>query len=136
MKVLDVEVRDKTPMRTPITMRELSEKYPDSQLALYRGLDSLHRTHRDRFTLPNLIVLALDRKGFDLSYEQVLARHRKFEHVTDRIAYVGDAFVDELSSTQVREAVANGQPIEGMVPAAVEKMIRERGLYATDNKTK
>ncbi len=72
---------------------------------------------------------AHDRQGLDLSYEQVLARNRKFEHVADRIVYMGDAFVDDLSSTRVRQTVANGQRIDGMAPDAVEEMIRERGLY-------
>jgi nicotinate-nucleotide adenylyltransferase len=128
--VLDVEVRDPTPVRTPITMRELSEKYPTSQLVLYRGLDSLHRAHRDCFTLPNVVVLALDRTGFDQTFQQVLARYPKFEHVMDRIVYVGSVFAADLSSTQVRDEVREGRPITGMVPETVEAIIRGRGLYA------
>lgn len=130
MEALDVEVSDVTAVRTPITMKELSDRHADSQLALYRGLDSLHRTHRDCFSLPNLIVLVLDRKGFTLTFQQVLARHRKFEHVTDRIVYMGNAFLDDLCSTQVREAVAYGRSISDMVAPAVETIITQRGLYA------
>ena len=35
----------------------------------------------------------------------------------------------ELSSTDVRRAVAEGFPIEGAVPPAVAAYIRDRGLY-------
>ncbi|MDP6545247.1 MAG: adenylyltransferase/cytidyltransferase family protein [Phycisphaerae bacterium] len=129
MEVLDVEVYDKIPMRTAITMRELSERYSDSQLVLYRGLDALHRTHRDCFALPNLFVLVLDRKGFNRTLEQVVARHRRLEPVMERIIYLGDAFADDLSSTQVRDAMGRGNPIAGMVPRAVEELIRKHGLY-------
>jgi nicotinate (nicotinamide) nucleotide adenylyltransferase len=129
MEVLDVEVNDPIAIRTPIRMQELSECHPDSQLVLYRGLDSLPRTHRKCFTLLNLFVLVLDRPGFRLPYSEVLARHRKLEPVLDRIIYLGDAFQDDRSSTQVRNAVAAGRPITALVPPAVEKIIHQRGLY-------
>jgi len=35
----------------------------------------------------------------------------------------------EVSSTDVRERLAHGRPIDGLVPAAVARAIRERGLY-------
>jgi len=131
MEVLDVEVRDETAVRTPITMRELSEQYPDSQLVLYRGLDALHRTHRRCFALGNLFVLVLDRKGFKGTFEQVVARHRKLEPVRERLIYMADAFVNDLSSTQVRNAVSEGNPVTGMVSPAVEKLIEKHGLYVS-----
>jgi nicotinate-nucleotide adenylyltransferase len=34
-----------------------------------------------------------------------------------------------ISSTEVRERVARGEPIEGLVPARVAELIRELGLY-------
>jgi nicotinate-nucleotide adenylyltransferase len=34
-----------------------------------------------------------------------------------------------ISSTEVRERAAGGQPLDGLVPAAVEAAIREAGLY-------
>lgn len=55
METTDAEVLDSTPVRTPVTMRELAQRYPNAQLALFRGMDSLHRTHRDCFQLPNLL---------------------------------------------------------------------------------
>ncbi len=40
-----------------------------------------------------------------------------------------------VSATEIRRRVASGEPIAGMVPAAVEAIIRERGLYATVTQT-
>ena len=42
---------------------------------------------------------------------------------------VGGSGID-VSSSQVRTLVAEGRPIEGLVPEAVERCIRRRGLYA------
>ena len=52
---------------------------------------------------------------------------QKYGKVVRRI--VGDPIA--VSSTGVRKAVATGQDISGMVPLAVEKYIRENGLYKT-----
>jgi nicotinic acid mononucleotide adenylyltransferase len=35
-----------------------------------------------------------------------------------------------VSSSEVRSLVAEGRPIDGLVPPAVEHCIRSRGLYA------
>lgn len=129
MEVLDVEVRDKRAIRTPITMRELSERFPDSQLALFRGIDSLHRTHRDCFLIPGLFVLAVDREGCDLTLENMLKKHRKLQPVTDRILHVGKAIDSDLSSTRVRASVAAGESLDAMVPPSVADAIRQRKLY-------
>ncbi|MBE6620717.1 MAG: nicotinate (nicotinamide) nucleotide adenylyltransferase [Ruminococcaceae bacterium] len=50
---------------------------------------------------------------------------QKYGKVVRRI--VGDPIA--VSSTAVRKAVAAGKDISGMVPSAVEKYIRENGLY-------
>ena len=35
----------------------------------------------------------------------------------------------DVSSTEVRERISRGEPVDDLVPAAVAKAIRERGLY-------
>jgi len=37
-----------------------------------------------------------------------------------------------LASREIRARLANGQPLEGLVPAAVERLIAQRGLYRGD----
>ena len=43
---------------------------------------------------------------------------------------VVDGSAEDVSSSEVRSLVAAGRPIAGMVPEAVERCIRRRGLYA------
>jgi nicotinate-nucleotide adenylyltransferase len=54
------------------------------------------------------------------------------EHETDGNAK-GDAAVDiprlDIASSDLRDRVARGEPIDGLVPAAVVRVIRERHLY-------
>ncbi|BBM86563.1 nicotinate (nicotinamide) nucleotide adenylyltransferase [Candidatus Uabimicrobium amorphum] len=130
MEVSDVEVNDSVAMRTPITMRELHQENPHSQLALFRGLDALHRVHRQCFQLANMVVIAVPRKGFELSFAEMIARHSKLQQFNERIIYKDDIVCGDLSSTQIRQAVAEGQSIDDMVPSAVQDIIKREGLYS------
>jgi nicotinate-nucleotide adenylyltransferase len=48
-----------------------------------------------------------------------------------RVAHLSIPRLD-VSSTDIRRRLASGLPIDGLVPPAVVRMIRERGLYAED----
>ena len=63
---------------------------------------------------------------------------RHAQHLIDRILYF-DMPPVAVSSTEVRERVARGEPIDDLVPPAVAAEIARLGLYAspdyTDRKT-
>ena len=40
-----------------------------------------------------------------------------------------ETIAEDVSSTQIRQAIAAGRPLEDLVPAPVAQYIRERGLY-------
>ena len=68
------------------------------------------------------------RPGFDRdALDDVLGR---LEH-RDRVLFF-DAGPSPAASRDIRAALAAGEPLEGIVPPAVERVIRERGLYAGD----
>ena len=53
--------------------------------------------------------------------------------VVDRVGYppvAGGAPLPEISSTDLRERFAQGLPVKDLVPAAVERYVREKGLYS------
>ena len=57
--------------------------------------------------------------------EKITAYQEKFGKVVRRIV----APAIELSSSEVREAIAKGQPIDGMVPPSVARYVNENHLY-------
>lgn len=53
----------------------------------------------------------------------------EFPHAGWRVEFV-DAPLLDLSSTMLRDWAAEGRPIDGLVPPATVRLLRERGLYA------
>jgi nicotinate-nucleotide adenylyltransferase len=63
--------------------------------------------------------------------------HERLEAVLERLqrprrVLFFDIAPHPASSTDVRERAAAGRPLDGLVPPAVAKLIRERGLYRAD----
>jgi len=46
--------------------------------------------------------------------------------------FLVDAPTPDVSSTDIRRRLADGRPIRGLVPEAVERHITQHGLYSTD----
>jgi len=68
------------------------------------------------------------RPGFDRGLLDAVLRN--LEH-RDRVLFF-DAEPNPAASRDIRAALAAGEPLAGIVPPAVERVIRERGLYAGD----
>lgn len=115
---------------TYLTLRELKQLYPDDTLYLIMGADMLltfreWRNWEEILSNAHLIAAARD--------------DGEYEALKKAAAELGNADVLKIeplpmSSTDVREAVKAGQPIDGMVPAEVARYIVEHGLYRQDRK--
>lgn len=125
-EVYEAEARSTARMRVVQTAHEIRARYPDEPISVFRGLDALHKTHRDHFQIPDLRILVVDREGVSLDFEQILRRKRHLQANRGRIDYLGRAFQDPLSATALRAGEA---ALEAGVPAAVYAIIRARGLY-------
>lgn len=68
------------------------------------------------------------RPGFDRGLLDAVLRN--LEH-RDRVVFFA-AEPNPAASRNIRAALAAGEPLAGIVPPAVERVIRERGLYAGD----
>lgn len=98
--------------RTVRTLEHLIEKYPGARFSLVVGADILAETGRwhrfDRVKeLARLIVVG--RQGFGPA--------------------PGVPSLPEVSSSGIREAIARGDDVTGLVPRTVLQFLRERGLY-------
>ena len=128
--VSDLEMRREGKSYTVDTLRELYD--PAGRLFLLMGTDMLltldkWREPEEIFKLcyPVYIRREEDAALDGCIVEKITSYQEKFGKVVRRI--VTPAI--ELSSTDVRAAVAEGFPIEGAVPPAVARYIHEHGLY-------
>ena len=109
-----VEVRDdelRNPNgRTFDLVQQLSAAHPDHEWALIGGSDTredLPNWYRGEELRDMVDIIAVPRRGFDDN----------------------PAALPEISSTLIRERIANGEDITGLVPATVQAAIAARSLY-------
>ena len=128
--VSDLEMRREGKSYTVDTLRELYD--PDGRLFLLMGTDMLltldkWREPEEIFRLcyPVYVRRETDASLDDAIVEKIAEYNARYGKVVRRI--VTPAI--ELSSTDVRAAVADGFPIEGAVPPAVARYIHEHELY-------
>jgi nicotinate-nucleotide adenylyltransferase len=111
------------------TLELLSELRPDDEPVWIMGADAavdLASWRRPERVLELAKLGVVERGG---------AGRSDVERVLDRLGAGGRAeFVDmpviEVSSTMIREQVANGRPVRYLVPDPVVALIEERGVYS------
>jgi nicotinate-nucleotide adenylyltransferase len=111
----DCELRRPPPSYAIDTVNKIREDEPDAQFFYLIGQDNVstlpdwHRFDELR-TLVNFIVL--DRTGVKTKHDYPVVQ-RKID----------------ISATEIRNRVASGRSIRYLVPAEVEKIIREKNIY-------
>lgn len=121
LKASDVEFHMPRPSYMCNTLRHLRATYPANTFVLLIGGDNW--------------------KAFDRwkNYQEILANHTVvvYPRRGDEIEAAGlpegvkllDAPLLDVSSTLIRQKVQRGEPVDGLVPASVDKFIREHELY-------
>lgn len=130
LELSDMEMRREGKSYTAETLEELSALYPQDQFYLLMGEDmflTLGRWYRTEtiFSLASVCTAPRSVHGMDALREKALEYTGTFHArcFLDHIPYL------PISSTQVRQAVARGEDAASLVPEAVARYIRERGLY-------
>ena len=130
LELSDMEMRREGKSYTAETLEELSALYPQDQFYLLMGEDmflTLGRWYRPEtiFSLASVCTAPRSVHGRDALREKALEYTGTFHArcFLDHIPYL------PISSTQVRQAVARGEDAASLVPEAVARYIRERGLY-------
>lgn len=115
-----VEIDREGPSVTADTLEALTE--PGRELVLILGTDAVANmpTWRRLEDTRHLATLAIVERG----------RMRGVDPPGDgwRVEHVGIPQLD-VASTDLRDRLASGRPIDGLVPPAAVRVIRERGLY-------
>jgi nicotinate-nucleotide adenylyltransferase len=131
MKVCDIELKRPGVSYTIDTVRSLKELEPDARLFLVVGMDTLLDLHlfRESQTLVELCdVITVQRPGCEESPKP--AELHFLEAVTRRLIknIIRGRWCD-ISSTEIRQRVAEGRSIRYWVPLAVEEYIQKNRLY-------
>ena len=110
------------PSYTIDTLNALQAKFPDDEFYLITGGDNWQIFNRWRNSdeiLAKYHLLIYPRLG----YEVVIP-----DELKDRVSLV-DAPIIEISSTEIRERLANGQSVRYLVPDEVLAFIERKNLY-------
>jgi nicotinate-nucleotide adenylyltransferase len=121
--VIDIEFHMPKPSYTVDTLVRLKETFPDYDFSLIMGEDNLtsfHKWKNYEMLLEMASILYYPRETKRLVKDIVLD--------SGRITKIDAAFM-QISSTYIRDKVKANKSIRYLVPAAVEKMINEKGFY-------
>ena len=107
------------------TLCELKEQYPGDELFFIVGSDmllSFNRWYKYNEILDMITLCAADRVDDGKELEMP-------EFLMDKRVVITTLPAFELSSTQIRECIKNGESTRGMLDEAVRFYIDEKGLY-------
>lgn len=117
--VSDYEFSLPRPSYTANTLRHLAVDYPDRKFILTIGADNWTRFSAWKeadFIRANYPVIVYPREGCEIN------------HLTEGATLLDCPLVD-VSSTRIRNLIREGKPVNELVPAAVARTIKEKGLY-------
>ena len=134
VETLDLELHRSGPSYTADTLRAVHERYPDDELWLLVGTDmflTLHTWHEPEQILTLAGIAAFSRSQEDT--EELFSRQRERLYRTypsARIFTLSVPGMVEISSTQLRELLAEGGGGQFLAPAVYGAILRD-GLYGT-----
>lgn len=121
LRVSNIEFKLPQPSYTIDTLTYLDEKYPDHQFVLIAGSDifpTLHKWKNYRELLKHYRFYIYRRPGFDPG-----------EYAGNPNIILFDAPLMEISSSFIRQSIAEGRDIRYLVPEKVYQYIREMHFY-------
>lgn len=127
----DYEVMKESVSPTYQTLAHFKEVYPDDTFYYIIGADSLFSIERwihPELIFPNCIILAACRDEIDTSEEMNAQIEYLCMKYNAKIKFLTSPLVD-ISSSELREMIKNGESISKHVPKAVEEFIAKEVLY-------
>lgn len=123
-----MELEREGPSYTVDTLRELKNRYPDSELYFFMGSDMLNSftTWRSPEEISKLAVLVCTVRGGQSGGEQQTA-DRLYAQYGAKVILLDE--VSALSSTIVRERIRDALPIDDMIPDRAAHYIYLNGCY-------
>jgi nicotinate-nucleotide adenylyltransferase len=133
---LDAPRDDGSPNYTVDTVATLQREMPAAKLFVLVGADSfldLPRWHEAERLLQSVEWIVVSRPGFVLP-ESLLEElpGGAFKAATRERIHVLHSIHEDVSATELRERLHNGEDCSDLLPAAVMRYIREHRLYGLD----
>lgn len=131
LQVSDLELQRGGASFTVDTLTALAGIYPDAEWYLITGADmftTLRTWHRFEDIARTAVLCTVPRDGTDDVAVRTYAAALEADGVR---CYVAEHPVAAVSSTQVRDCLAAGESIDGLVPQAVQEYILEYNLYSS-----
>ena len=129
-EVSDIELRRSGPTLTVETLRELRRELGEGvEIIFILGLDALGRF--DQWVEPEGVVelarlLAVSRPGYSgFDWPSFYDRNPYAQGRVDCL----DSTAIDVSASELRQRIAAGASVSGLLPDAVEQYIRDNGLY-------
>ena len=130
-EVCDMEVKRQGVSYTIDTVRELMTRYPDTRFSLVMGMDSLLDLYRWRQAqeLVSLCdIVTVQRPGCDET-PALSDLHFPLDVAEKIIKNCVRGRLCDISSTEIRQRIAEGRSIRYLVPLAVEAYILQNKLW-------
>lgn len=124
----DYEIKKREYSYSVETVAWLKCQYTDAQIYFLLGEDSLdyiEKWYKPRELLSRCTMLVYPRKSMETLRETVIKKHSLLGGDIKII----DAPVCDISSTELRQAIANGNDVSEMVDGKVFDFIKENNLY-------
>ena len=123
-EVSRIELDRQEPSYTIITLRELAEKFPGDEFFLIIGADSFNDldSWKESESIMNSVPVIVMRRPGDPDLRESVAEK------IETLLVSGNNNID-ISSSLIRNRVAEGLPVDHLVPSAVDEFIRSRRLY-------
>lgn len=118
--VSDYEFHLPQPSYTANTLRHISSDYPDHKFILTIGADNWAKFSNwldSDYILENYPIIVYPRQGCPI------------QEIPPTVAILDMPLIN-LSSTEIRNLVKQGKPIDHLVPPSVAQTIAEKALYA------
>lgn len=123
LEASDIEVQRDGPSYTADTVTELRRRVPDAELFVVLGSDAaalLSTWERAEEVRARSTLVMVVRPGAEASDPPA-----GWSHVVVEVPRL------DLSSSDVRARLADGRPVDWLIPGEVQGLIRARGLYGT-----
>jgi nicotinate-nucleotide adenylyltransferase len=131
-----IELDREAPSYTVETLERLHEAHPDARFTFIAGADTVRtlptwRRPAELLALTRLAVATREgssREQVLLALAEVLGSEPSAQVLAPHVSFLEMPHV-AVSSSQVRERVARGQPVDELVGGEVARYIDEHGLY-------